>query len=62
MDDAFGPLFLLAMIFTLGGATVGKIGFNFSWWASFGCLVSLLVFIVMVIVFVIQIDNKKKSD
>ena len=62
MDEAFGPLFMLAAIFTLGGATVGKLGFNFSWWASFGCLLALLAFVVMVIVFLILIYNQKKPD
>ena len=59
-NDDVGIFIILGMIFTVGGATVGKIGFGFSWWVSFGCLVGLLAFVVMIIVFLILIPNNKK--
>jgi len=62
MDDAFGPLFLLGMIFTLGGATLGKVVLGFSWWGGFGILVALLVFIGMIIVFLYTTANKSETD
>lgn len=61
-NDAFGPLFLLGAIFTLGGATIGKLGFDFSWWASFGIMVALLVFIGMIVAFLCTTGDKPKTD